>query len=311
MADYKEKMCLVCNRKFKPNSPTQKYCQNCRVIVSKEKDKEREKVRNRKRGNYKEYYRVCKYCGKSFSTYYSRKIYCGSEECEKYRKKLKNTLTHQKRDKSYMLEKGKKYYDKNKELCCRKKAESYRKKVSAKKAYKYGRVYNHNIEYVKNYVEKYGYKLLSKSYKNNREKIKLVCPRGHEWETSFHNFKDMENRCPTCKATNNYISSFELDVREKIKEIYSGPMSCNDRSLIINPNTGRYLELDIYLPKLNKAIECNGEYWHKDIEVRAKDKLKIKLCNDKGIKLKAISDKYWYSTDDNEKIKLIKDFIKA
>ena len=311
MADYKEKPCVVCGSMFKPNSPTQKYCELCKISSKKEKERERDRKRNRNNKNYKEYNRVCKSCGKTFSTYYKKKIYCGAKECELHRRQIKNSYSHSKRNKSYMLNKGRDYYKKNKELCCRKKAEVYREKNTTSKKYKYGRVYTHNTEYVKSYVEKYGYKLLSKSYKNNREKMKLLCPRGHEWETSFHNFKDVGNRCAICQVTNNYISSFELDVREKIKTVYSGIMSCNDRSLIINPNTGRYLELDIYLPKLNKAIECNGEYWHKDVEVRAKDKLKIKLCSDKGIKLKAISDKHWYSLADSDKIKLIKDFIKV
>ena len=40
----------------------------------------------------------------------------------------------------------------------------------------------HSYEYVKEYVESFGYTLLSKEYKNNRTKLQMQCDKGHEFE---------------------------------------------------------------------------------------------------------------------------------
>lgn len=65
---------------------------------------------------------------------------------------------------------------------------------------------------------------------------------------------------------------------------------------LINPETGRRLELDCYNPLLKIALEYNGEqhyrfipYFHqseKDFEKQVqRDELKKKLCEENGIKL--------------------------
>lgn len=52
--------------------------------------------------------------------------------------------------------------------------------------------------FVKEYVESFGYKLLSE-YKGANEYIKLECPDGHIWETcSFNSFKNNNARCKHC-----------------------------------------------------------------------------------------------------------------
>jgi len=52
----------------------------------------------------------------------------------------------------------------------------------------------------------------------------------------------------------------EQEIQEYAKSIYNDNIINNDRTIIINPITGHNLELDIYFPKLNKAIEFNGKY---------------------------------------------------
>lgn len=42
-------------------------------------------------------------------------------------------------------------------------------------------------EDVKEYIELFGYELLSEKYINAREKIKLQCPIGHTFEITFGN----------------------------------------------------------------------------------------------------------------------------
>ena len=54
-----------------------------------------------------------------------------------------------------------------------------------------------SYEYVKKYIENYEYKLLSKSYKNNRTKLEVMCPEGHIFSVRFNNFKN-GSRCPIC-----------------------------------------------------------------------------------------------------------------
>jgi len=83
------------------------------------------------------------------------------------------------------------------------------------------------------------------------------------------------------------ISSFEKSVFEFISQfdltIYQ------NRRDIIAP-----FELDLFIPSMNIAIECNGDYWHSDIY---KDKnyhfKKWKYCHDLGIRLISISESEW------------------
>jgi len=69
-------------------------------------------------------------------------------------------------------------------------------------------------DYVKNYIESQGYKLLSKEYVNNGTKLLVRCSQGHEYEVKFGNFKTGK-RCPYCAGryktisdVKQYVSSF-------------------------------------------------------------------------------------------------------
>jgi hypothetical protein len=70
----------------------------------------------------------------------------------------------------------------------------------------------YTIEEIRKTVEKFGYKCLSKTYKNIRSKIKFECPLGHKYETTWPIFKN-GSRCPECEK-----------IKRSIK--YSGP-NCN------------------------------------------------------------------------------------
>lgn len=80
-------------------------------------------------------------------------------------------------------------------------------------------------EYVKNYIESFGYTLLSTEYINSRTKLLLECPFGHKWETSFNNFKNCNHRCCECygnkkKEYEDYKTYIELQGYELLsKEI--------------------------------------------------------------------------------------------
>jgi hypothetical protein len=87
----------------------------------------------------------------------------------------------------------------------------------------------------------------------------------------------------------NQTSLFEKEILEYIKTIYDGTIIENDRT-IIHPK-----ELDIYLPELQLAIECNGLYWHSVESGKDKDYhfTKTNSCDDKNIDLVYIWDYQW------------------
>ena len=71
-----------------------------------------------------------------------------------------------------------------------------------------------SYEYVKAEIEKVeGYILLSKEYVNNKTKMKLKCPVGHEIEMNWSNFQT-GNRCPECAGKKKKIIK---EVREYVE----------------------------------------------------------------------------------------------
>lgn len=61
----------------------------------------------------------------------------------------------------------------------------------------------YTYEYVKEQIEKEGYKLLSDSYLNTHEKLSIKCNKGHEYKTSFYIWNHMKHRCPECAIKRN------------------------------------------------------------------------------------------------------------
>jgi hypothetical protein len=307
MPNYKERICGICKELYLPTSPKQKYCEKCKNDGRKLADRKRDKKRSRDKYDYKEFVKICPVCKKEFLTFYSKKVYCGSEICDKERISIKNHIIHLRRDKEELSAKGKKYYYSNKERSCSHKAEKYRELNPEAKEYVPGRVYKHNIEYVREYVEYFGYKLLSKEYVNSKEKILLQCPKGHEWETTFHCFRDTPNlrgnRCLQCYISNNYVSKLEQKIRDYIETNF------NDLEVIYNDRTILYpKELDFYFPNHNLAIEVCGLYWHSDtangIE-RSYHYNKMMQCHAKGIRLITI-----FEDEINNKFDLVMSRIK-
>lgn len=287
MAKYKDKYCNVCGNIFTPTSPNQKYCNNCKEEGKKIVSRSRDRKRSRKKEGYKEYTRHCEICGKEFTTYYSKKKYCGSEECEKIRIKRKNANFQKSRCKSSERSRYKDYYNRNSKLCKYKKALKYRELNPNAKPYVPGRVYKHNIDEVREYVSKFGYKLLSNKYRNNKSKIKLLCPNGHEWETTFHNFRNnggkKGNRCLYCYLENNYTSEPEQKLLDFFVENYPDLKIIHNDRKQISP-----LEIDLYFPDHKLGIEVCGLYWHSEISGGKKRSYhydKMMKCYENNIRL--------------------------
>ncbi len=153
------------------------------------------------------------------------------------------------------------------------------------------------LDYVREFIEKENYQLLSNSYKNARSKLLLKCPIGHEYKTKFYSFQQ-GNRCPICWHESS-SSKEEQNIQLFVKSLGYN-IICNDRSLLVNPLTGKNLELDIFIPSLNKAIEYNGEYWHSLLNKQKLDKIKKDQCKQLGINLLIINEKTFLSDKQQE-----------
>lgn len=162
-----------------------------------------------------------------------------------------------------------------------------------------------NIEFIRAEFVKEGYILLTKVYKNAHQKLEYICPRGHRHSISWSNWNSKnKRRCPECF---NNISKWEKTVKKFLDRLNIDYVS-NDRIQLLNPKTNYNLELDIWFPDLNKAIECNGLYWHSKPDRKECDKIKKQLCKDQGIDLLVITDEEW--NDDINKCKeKIKKFL--
>lgn len=107
--------------------------------------------------------------------------------------------------------------------------------------------------------------------------VTWVCPKGHEWDAYVYS-RTQGSGCPVCSGGN--ISKLETDLSEKLKEIYPGVVLTSDKTQI------KPLELDIYFPDLNVAVEFNGMYFHSEkFKPRDYHRNKLRLCQEKGIKL--------------------------
>ena len=110
--------------------------------------------------------------------------------------------------------------------------------------------------------------------------------------------------CPYCLKIR--YSKKEKDVLKYVKSIYNGAIQENAKGLFKHGN----MELDIYLPSLNLAIEFDGDYWHSTDEAKERDERKNQLCEEKGIRLLRIKESDW---DNNQEIvkNQIKEFVCA
>jgi ribosomal protein S27E len=160
----------------------------------------------------------------------------------------------------------------------------------------------HTYEYIKNYIESFSYSLLGDNYYGNKEKLTIQCPKNHIFEMKFNSFQSGKQRCPIC-AKSCITSKGEKEVLNYIQSIYSGKIIENDRTQIVNPKTGCNLELDIWMPELNKAIEYNGEYWHSFSDAVIIDNIKSEQCKKSNIKLLIVNEQNWLK---NKKLSISK-----
>lgn len=162
------------------------------------------------------------------------------------------------------------------------------------------------LEIVKKKAKQLGiWEVTDTTYVGAAVKLKCKClAKGHYHEVCWDGIKQGYG-CPKCNKSGK--SKWEKSVKSFLVESDISYIS-NDRTQLINPNTNRNLELDIWFPQLGKAIECNGIYWHGKKRAIKNDKIKQQLCKNQGIDLLVVTDKEWGDDIDKCKAK-IKNFV--
>ena len=121
-----------------------------------------------------------------------------------------------------------------------------------------------------------------------RDKTNKTCQERYNGNAPLCSKKVVSKAYKTL-SLNNKNNKFEKEIKNYIKSLdENAEIISNTKDLLINPNTNCKLELDIYLPEYNLAIECMGRYMHdynKFPEKEERDRLKIVLCKEKGIEL--------------------------
>ena len=135
-----------------------------------------------------------------------------------------------------------------------------------------------------------GYKLNTKKYSGKMMKLDITCCNGHSWTPTYDSFVYCKNKCVMC-----YESKGENKV-ESVLEKYNIEYSKWHRfkKCVLK----RRLPFDFYLPKLNTAIEYDGEFHYQMImgfdnfvDGKIRDTVKNIFCKNNNIKLIRIP--YW------------------
>ena len=319
--NYKNKICLDCNLSFKPKSSINVYCDDC----YKERCKQ-----------------MCEFCGTTFykpAPSATRKS-CGSKECvvkarEKshfehtgFKQPLSNPNIRKKIEENYIEKTGFKNPSQNPEVA-RKRREKYFQKTGYYHQSQNPEVLNKIKTSSENKFGIDNYKRLHFKNKElfSREKIIEIFNIENNFISfslrnkiaEFFGIKGGKTGLTTLRTlgfnveTQRGNSFGEIKLREILikKGVPEEITIYNDRSVVKSAFKGM-MELDVFIPSLNIAIEFNGRYRHPDKEYYSglnKEDWKTLQCKKSNIKLYHIWD------DENieyriNSIKEIKDFIK-
>ena len=106
-------------------------------------------------------------------------------------------------------------------------------------------------------------------------KVWWKCSEGHEWKATVGNRTHNNSGCPRCNLEN--VNSFcEQAVYFYVKKAFPDA---------INGDHHLGVELDIFIPSINVAVEYDGEAWHNSEERKQNDIKKNSLCAENGVKL--------------------------
>jgi len=135
------------------------------------------------------------------------------------------------------------------------------------------------------------YKILfeEKDYKNNKQKLLFKCLKhiDDDFETSIVALRNNERQCPRCQDV--YSSKQEQEIYEYILSL-----GVDEREIVRRDRKEVGIELDLYLPKFQVAIEHHGLFYHSDrFKERELHYDKFYLSKQKGIHLFQIYGDEW------------------
>lgn len=108
-----------------------------------------------------------------------------------------------------------------------------------------------------------------------------ICFR--EWETTINTRTSQLSGCPHCLSSKQ-TSYPEQAIYYYVHKLYPDALNKYRAKFL------EKMELDIFIPSLNLAIEYDGEPWHRENKLLREQK-KYKLCQKEGIKLIRIREK--------------------
>jgi hypothetical protein len=133
-------------------------------------------------------------------------------------------------------------------------------------------------------------------YVHNKQPVNIICPIHGTFKQKPDSHVAHQHGCPACgvQKQRDYStpSKGEQQIAEFIREL--GVDICQQTRKIIAP-----LELDIFIPGHNVAIEYCGLYWHNDRFKKDRNyhKIKYDMCADNGIQLLTIFEDEWATRD--------------
>lgn len=145
---------------------------------------------------------------------------------------------------------------------------------------------------VNEYIKSFNYTLISKEYKNSKEKLDILCPNGHNFKMSFECFK-RGHRCSICNISKGERKIIDWLNKNNVKYIYDKPYFDDLLSLSGNP-----LRPDFIIEHKKIWIEYDGEFhYRKTYENDGYENFKIhdKIKDEYAIKnnWKLIRIPYW------------------
>lgn len=115
------------------------------------------------------------------------------------------------------------------------------------------------------------------------KKVYWLCPKGHQYEATILHRSSGTN-CPICNL-GRQTSFAEQAVFYYVKKEF--PDAINK----YKPSFLKRMELDIFIPSRNTAIEYDGAAWHSNTKLK-RDQTKYALCRKNGIKLIRIRESF-------------------
>lgn len=121
-------------------------------------------------------------------------------------------------------------------------------------------------EYVKNYIENFGYILLSEEYIDANKKIKIMCNKGHVYEATFSQFKHQNQRCPYCSGNAKLTYEYVKDYIESFGYTLLSKEYINSNThLLVRCECGHeYFVTFSNFKRGRRCNECNKIKWNKE-----------------------------------------------